>query len=138
MKRIISLLLIALILVGCGSPAKEINYISSVDAMTKMDNQDSFFMIIGNSTCSACQVYKPVLEELVKNKGADLFYVETDTEAAKSDTDYKNVLKFFEEYLNDEVKGTPATLYVEDGKVETVEIGIQKYTDLISWIESKK
>lgn len=138
MKKIISLLLIALILVGCGSPAKEINYISSVDAMTKMDNQDSFFMIIGNSTCSACQVYKPVLEELVKNKGADLFYVETDTEAAKSDTDYKNVLKFFEEYLNDEVKGTPATLYVEDGKVETVEIGIQKYTDLISWIESKK
>lgn len=138
MKKIISLLLIALILVGCGSPAKEINYISSVDAMTKMDNQDSFFMIIGNSTCSACQVYKPVLEELVKNKGADLYYVETDTEAAKSDTDYKNVLKFFEEYLNDEVKGTPATLYVEDGKVETVEIGIQKYTDLISWIESKK
>lgn len=138
MKKIISLLLIALILVGCGSPAKEINYISSVDAMTKMDNQDSFFMIIGNSTCSACQVYKPVLEELVKNKGADLFYVETDTEAAISDTDYKNVLKFFEEYLNDEVKGTPATLYVEDGKVETVEIGIQKYTDLISWIESKK
>lgn len=138
MKKIISLLLIALILVGCGSPAKEINYISSVDAMTKMDNQDSFFMIIGNSTCSACQVYKPVLEELVKNKGADLFYVETDTEAAKSDTDYKNVLKFFEEYLNDEVKGTPATLYVEEGKVETVEIGIQKYTDLISWIESKK
>lgn len=138
MKKIISLLLIALILVGCGSPAKEINYISSVDAMTKMDNQDSFFMIIGNSTCSACQVYKPVLEELVKNKGADLYYVETDTEAAKSDTDYKNVLKFFEEYLNDEVKGTPATLYVEEGKVETVEIGIQKYTDLISWIESKK
>lgn len=138
MKKIISLLLIALILVGCGSPAKEINYISSVDAMTKMDNQDSFFMIIGNSTCSACQVYKPVLEELVKNKGADLFYVETDTEAAKSDTDYKNVLKFFEEYLNDEVKGTPATLYVEEGKVETVEIGIQKYTDLISWIDSKK
>lgn len=140
MKKIISLLALALILVGCGTskPKSEIHYISSVEAMQKMDNQESFFMVIGTSTCAACQVYKPTVEEVVKQKGAEIFYVETDTEAAKSETDLANVKKFFEEYLMDKVNATPTTIYIEKGKVAEIRVANIKYTELVDWVASKK
>ncbi len=141
MKKIISLLVLSILLVACTTNQtttnNEINYISSVQAMEKMDNNDSFFLVIGISTCSACIAYKPVLEELVKNKEAEIYYVQTDTEADRSTEDRNNVIKFFEEYLNDQVNTTPSTIYIHEGEVEKIEVGNLRYTDLVAWVESK-
>lgn len=139
MKKILISLVLVIVMASCSSQPQEkgINYISSVEAMEKMDNKESFFLVIGVSTCGGCIAYKPVLEEVVKNKGYDIFYVESDTEAARSNSDRENVIKFFEEYLNDEIDTTPSTIYIENGEMERVEVGPVKYTALIEWIDSK-
>lgn len=140
MKKLVlitSLLLV--VLAGCTSTSnkKEINYVESADIMEKMDNQESFFLIIGNTTCSACLAYKPTLEEIVANKEADLYYLEVDTENGKSETHKANVQKLFEEYLNSEINSTPTTIYVHEGKMDEYRSGIIKYTALVEWYESK-
>lgn len=138
MKKVLVLLLLSIFLASCSSASKkEINYISSVEAMEKMDNKESFFLVIGQSTCAGCIAYKPVLEELAANKNVDIFYVETDTEGAKSGNDRANVIKLFEEYLEDKINTTPTTIYVNQGAMETYEVGPVRYTQLIEWYQDK-
>lgn len=139
MKKLLIILLLALTIAGCASPASDdVTYISSVQAKEKVENKESFFLVVGQSTCSGCIAYKPVLKEVLKNKEAEIFYVETDTEAAKSDQDQKNVIEFFEQTLGDRVDTTPTTIYINEGEIEHMEVGVMKYTKLVEWIESKK
>ncbi|HHX53239.1 MAG TPA: hypothetical protein GX703_07065 [Erysipelothrix sp.] len=141
MKKIILIgLMLLTILAGCSNnepEANEINYVESPVLMDKLDNGESFFLVIGNTTCAACIQYKPTLEEVVSNKDAELFYIEVDVENGKSEASRQNVIKFFEEYLNDEINATPSTIYFKDGKLDEYRVGLIKYTDLVAWIESK-
>ena len=71
MKKLllVSLVLVTL-LVGCGSnqTKNEIKYVETTEIMKKLDNKESFIMVVGNTTCAACIAYKPTLEQLVQNK----------------------------------------------------------------------
>lgn len=140
MKKIILITLILVgILAGCSSntSTNKIKYVGTDELMEKLDNKESFFLVIGNSTCSACIQYKPTLEELVKNKDVELFYLEVDTEGAKSDAHRENVVNFFENYLEDKVNSTPSTIYFSEGKMDELRVGLVKYSDLTQWFESK-
>lgn len=136
-KVLVSLLVVLLVLTGCAQDTKGINYLTPDELMTKIDNDDTFFLVVGVSTCAGCLAYKPVLEELVKNKGAELYYIQTDTEAAKSKENEEKVIKVFEQYLDNKVTQTPTTIFFRDGEMDRMEVGGQKYTDLITWFEAE-
>ncbi len=141
MKRIIGLLLIGLLVISGCSSAKTINYIKTTQVMEKMDNKDDFVLIVGSSTCGACIAYKPILEEVVKNKEANIFYVQYDTEGIKADNSVDeagraNITKLFDEYFGGKITSTPSTLYIKDGKIDSMEAGLMSYVQLIDWLVS--
>lgn len=141
MKRILIIgSLLLMILAGCSaktSDKKEMEQVYTTSIMQKMDNKETFFFVVASSTCSACIAYKPVLQEFVANKDFNLLYVEVDTEGSKSEADRANVLKLFEEYLDDTINLTPTTVFIKDGVLEDYIVGQMKYTELIAWVESK-
>ncbi len=141
MKKIIGLLFIALLVVsGCMS-TMSLNYLKTTQVMEKMDNKEDFVLIVGSSTCGACIAYKPILEEVVKNKEATIFYVQYDTEGIKADNSVDeegraNINKLFDEYFEGKITGTPSTVHVVAGKIASYETGMLSYVQLIDWLVS--
>lgn len=141
MKKIIGLLLIALLVISGCSSTNSINYLKTTQVMEKMDNKEDFVLIVGSSTCGACIAYKPILEEVVKNKEATIYYVQYDTEGIKADNSVDeegraNINKLFDEYFEGKITGTPTTAHVVDGKIASYETGMLSYVQLIDWLVS--
>lgn len=127
MKKLGLLILMGLLLfTGCNSGGdKGIVSISSKDGIKKFDNKDSFVLVIGASTCSACKEYYPVLEKFVSEyKKTAIYYLEIDTDSSGQDikTD------FIENYLN-KVQFTPATFIVEEGEIVYKNYGTLTYRE---------
>ncbi len=126
MKRILLILMILLLLVGC-TPKEETlgTYytISVSDLMDKMDNGDEFVVYLGLSTCGSCATYKSVIEEYIKNYDTDFYYVELDNESEEM------IELLGEEYLKG-IENVPVT-FILDGK-ETLDrkVGIIEYRAL--------
>ncbi len=83
----------------------ELDYKTIVD---KVDNKDSFILVISQSTCSHCATYRPKLLKISKEYGIDIFYIDYDKESE----DNRN--QFLKEF---NLSGaTPTTIFIKDGK----------------------
>ena len=75
-KKILFVTIIALLfaLTGCG---KETTYHEvSIDELTKMvENKESFVLVIGSETCSACESYKPTMEKIISTYNIRINYI---------------------------------------------------------------
>ena len=82
--------------------------ISYNEIIKKVDNEDSFILVVSQSTCSHCATYKPKLMEITREYGIDIFYINYDTESEKIQT------QFLDEF---NLSGaTPTTMFIKDGK----------------------
>lgn len=107
MKKVL-ICLITVLLVGCGSPKyTEINY---EQLKTKLDNKDTFVLLIGSDTCSACAKYEITMEKVMKDTKVEIFYVNLHT---LSEEDYSKVYSKFV------VSSTPTTIFIKDGEETT-------------------
>jgi predicted bacteriocin transport accessory protein len=91
-------------------------------------------LVIGRSGCSYCSKYKPVINEVAKEEGLKIYYLDI----IKLTEDEWNTL--FEKDLADFVKanqnwGTPSTIILEDQKVVDSFVG---YTDKAATIKFYK
>ena len=61
------------ILTGCSKTTyKEIK----LDELTKkIENKDSFVLVIGSETCSACEAFKPTMEQVIKKYNLTIYYI---------------------------------------------------------------
>ena len=77
----------------------------------KINNKDSFILVITREGCSHCAEYMPVLTNVLRDNQVTGYYVDL---ATLSDGDKK--------YLNSiaNVSGTPTTIFIEDGEEKTV------------------
>lgn len=106
-KRILFIVMVALLFVatGCG---KETTYheVSYKDLTKMVEDKESFVLVIGSETCSACESYKPTMEKIITNYNVRINYINiyplTQEEKA-------GLLKFAY-YAN-----TPTTVYFEKG-----------------------
>ncbi len=107
MKKVL-ICLITVLLVGCGSPKyTEINY---EQLKTKLDNKDTFVLLIGSDTCSACANYEITMEKVMKDTKIEIFYVNLHN---LSEEDYSKVYSKFV------VSSTPTTIFIKDGEETT-------------------
>jgi len=103
---IITLLFSTLCLTGCGK-YKTYTELSFSEFQTKLENKDSFVVVMGSSTCSACAMYKVTMEEVIKQNQVEIFYLGLDT---LSKEEYSQIYSKFV------VEMTPTTIFIKDGK----------------------
>ena len=139
MKKIL-LIFSILLLVAC-SGQNQYKVVKSSDIMTKIDNKESFILLVASDSCAACKAFTPTVEEVIKNKKIEVLAVKLDREKVKSDgktedpEGVKNVTKLLEQYLSNRVTGTPTMLLIKDGAILDIKVGIQTYTQLLAWLQ---
>lgn len=126
MKKIL-IILCALFLAGCSNP--KYTEISVTQFQEKLDAKESFILVIGSDTCSACKSYEPTMQKVMKDTNLEIFYINLHV---LSDEDYS---KIYSSYV---VTSTPTTLFFKDG-VETSTydriVGAVDYDEVIKKLE---
>ena len=113
MKKFLVIFLFALFFItGCGNK-KYTTYdeISFNDYKSMIDNKESFPLVIGSSTCSACSMFKPTMESFISKYQIDVRYVDI---SKLSEDDYKAFMTLVG------VTSTPTTIFFKDGKQTSV------------------
>ena len=76
--------------------------------LEKMNNKESFVLVVSRTTCSHCIDYKPKLKEITNLYDIDIYYIDYDKESNK------NQEKFFNDFDLD--GSTPITIFIKKGK----------------------
>lgn len=113
MKKILMCLTICMILfiTGCGKKLSGYTEISYQEYVSKIETGDTFPLVIGSATCSACNMFKPIMESFISKYQVEVFYIDIST---LSEDDYN--------LLNSEINfsSTPTTVFIKDGKQTSV------------------
>ncbi len=126
MKKIL-IFLITILLVGCGNPKyTEINY---EQLKEKLDNKETFVLLLGSDTCSACANYETTMTKVMKDTKIEIFYVNLHL---LSEEDYNKVYSKFV------VNSTPTTIFIKDGEETTTYNRIVGSADYKTVIEKLK
>ncbi len=98
----------------------------------KINNEDTFILIVSQTTCSHCATYKPEVEQIAKNYGIDVYYIDYDKETDDNKKEFLDSLNLD--------GSTPITLFINDGKEKSIlnrisgavskETVINKFTDM--------
>ena len=86
---------------------KEIKY---DEVINKINNKESFVLLLSQTTCSHCMEYKPKLAKVAKKYKVLVYYLETDLLDEETYGDLKKHFSF---------TGTPTTVFVRDGEEKT-------------------
>lgn len=134
MKKLLVVLFAGLLfLSGCSKKddkVGELSFINLTEYKTKLESDDDYVVVIGKVDCSACQQFKPVLEEVNKNKGAEIFYVQIDN-AKWSANEKSELLSVTKDAFGFDVAGTPTTFIVEKGELKETVVGYKDYSVMI-------
>ncbi len=127
MKKVLICFLSLFLLVGCSK--KEYTELSYTDLESKLNNKDSFVLLIGSDTCSACTIYKETMQEVMKDTNVEIFYVNLN---ALSNKDYSKIYSKFV------VNSTPTTIFISEGEETSTYdriVGAANYDKVISSLE---
>ena len=86
---------------------KEIKY---NEVMEKVDNKESFILLLSQTTCTHCMDYKPKLKKVANKYKISVYYLETDLLSKEENAKLKEYFSF---------RGTPQTIFVVDGEEKT-------------------
>ena len=81
--------------------------LSYKEVQNKIDNKETFVLVLSQSTCSHCADYKPKLINIAKENNINIYYLDYDTDTY----DTEKILKFF-----NFDGGTPTTFFYKDGE----------------------
>lgn len=134
MKKILVVLFVGLLfLSGCSKKEESVgklSFITLTEYKTKLESKDDYVVVIGNVDCSACQQFKPVLEEINKNKNSEIFYVQIDN-SKWSANEKSELLTVTKDAFGFDVAGTPTTFIVKNGELEETVVGYKDYSVMI-------
>lgn len=94
------------------------------------NSDESFAVIITQSTCGYCKQFKPIINEYAGKNNIPVYYVEINTMDQSDAQKVESSLSYFSEHTD---WGTPLTLGVKDKKVVT---SLSGYTDDESKLDS--
>ena len=84
--------------------------ISDNKIIEKIENDESFILLVSQTTCSHCASYKPKLEEVANEYKINVYYIDVDLLTGDED---KNLKK----YVN--YDSTPITVFIKNGEETT-------------------
>lgn len=112
MKKTVTFLLILfstfLLFSGCSKKLTGYIEISYNDFNNKKEAEDTFPLVIGSSSCSACAMYKPVMEQFISDYQVEVFYIDLSKLTDEEYNKLKTEISF---------SGTPTTVFYEQGKL---------------------
>ena len=84
-----------------------ISMITIDELRQKVDNKETFVLVITQDGCSHCKIYKPILNK-VGQKYNFTFYDITQTNMSLDDLSYLHAIA--------NISGTPTTVFIQDGE----------------------
>lgn len=139
MKKIFLALIILMLTIGCSS-TKKMTEVTASQLIEKFDKKESFAFVVASTTCAACLEARPVLEEVVNKKGADLLIWEIDKEVRDGDKvneeGKERMQKVLGTYLEDKVDSTPTLVVIKDGKLVDMKAGLAQYIQYVDFLEA--
>ncbi|RHO26421.1 hypothetical protein [Amedibacterium intestinale] len=106
-----------LLLVGCQSTYErntdsgKIVQITLAELVEKMENNETFAVMLTQSMCGYCQEFKGLLSEYQENHGFIMYEVILDYENATPNENLEIIKPYFSDFST-----TPGIFFVEDGK----------------------
>lgn len=108
-----------------------INFIDYNGYKTVYENSDKSILVLGQTGCSYCNKYKPVLQEVAKAEGVKINYLDI---RKLSEDEWNTLLEDLNDYFKDhEQWGTPLTLVLENKKVVDTLVGYTEKTDTLKF-----
>lgn len=129
MKKFLVLILFMVIFIsGCG---KKTTYdeISYSEFKKLVENKESFPLVIGSSTCSACSLFRPTMEAFIKKYNIDVKYIDISKLSENENGEFSSIIGF---------KSTPTTVFFVDGEQTSVYDRIVGSEDLNNVISAYK
>lgn len=111
MKKFLILVLFVIIFIsGCGrrSTYDEISY---KEFKKMVENKESFPLVIGSSTCSACSMFRPTMEAFIVKYNIDVKYIDISKLSEEDNNEFASIIGF---------KSTPTTVFFKDGEQTSV------------------
>ena len=110
MKKLLicCLLFLGLIVTGCSSKLDGYTKISYETFKRKIDNQETFPLVIGSSECSACANYEIIMERFIRDYQVEVFMIDLLELSDKAYDELKTNVSF---------TGTPTTVFYKDGQL---------------------
>lgn len=108
----IILLIILVILVFSNANASKYGLfeLKCDEVIEKINNKESFVLVISQTTCTHCISYKPVLESVAKKYKIKTYYVDVNLFSEEEDNEFKKYVSYSD---------TPSTLFIKDGEETT-------------------
>ena len=110
-----------------------LNQITYNDYKKMVAEEKAFIVIIERAGCGYCQMYMPIVEEIVNEKKIAINYIDTDT----LEEDEFNELSSTNAYLKRNEWGTPTTLFmIGDRVIDSIGGYVDKDT-LLKFLEDR-
>ena len=108
---VILVLLVAFLIINKAISKGDLVELTYDEFTEKIDNEESFVLCVSRTTCSHCATYKPKLENVAKDYGIDLYYIDIDKYSEEEQDEFEKIINF-----ND---STPTTVFLRNGKETT-------------------
>jgi predicted bacteriocin transport accessory protein len=76
------------------------------DLEEKINNKETFILLLSQESCSHCAQYKPILKKILANHNIYAYELEIDKLSNKENAKLKDVAN---------ISGTPTTIFIENG-----------------------
>lgn len=112
MKKLLSILFICLVIVcvGCGNKLKTYTKINYDEYIKKINNEESFPLVIGSATCSACGIYEGTMEMFIEEYQVEVFFIDVSELSSEERLQLNTQINY---------DGTPTTIFIEKGKIDS-------------------
>lgn len=108
-KYILFICIVVLIFTtACSNKLKTYSEINYIEYLEKIENGETFPLVIGSASCSACAMFKGTMESFIKKYQVEVFYIDI---SKLSEEEY-NSLK-----TDTSFDSTPTTVFFESGKL---------------------
>lgn len=106
MKKFLVLILFMVIFIS-GCKRTTYDEISYNDFKKLVENKESFPLVIGSSTCSACSMFRPTMEAFIKKYNIDVKYIDISKLSEDDNKEFATIIGF---------QSTPTTVFFVDGE----------------------
>lgn len=110
MKKIFMILMICLIVfcTACGNKLKTYTVISYDEYLEKVDNDETFPLVIGSAECSACGMYEGTMEIFIEKYQVEVFFIDISKLSTEERVNLNTQINY---------DGTPTTVFIEEGNL---------------------